>query len=312
MAAEALQRQVDTYRSAVLRGFLPMEFEAAHPESFVGAIDGATVGKISFHHITAGPHVVTRTARHVRSDDPRCLKVSVQLAGSTSVEQGGLRSVSVTGDIGVYDTSREYEVVFEEESEILVMQVERGHVGVGDDLLEGVLSRTIDGAAGHAAPASAFLSSLAGSLHVLTQPTGQHYAIAGARMIGPLLAAAAAEDGAILSEQARVLAKIDAYIDDNLHEDTLGPNTIAAANFISVRHLHGLFRSRGVTVCQLIKEKRLRAALHMLNDPALDHVSIGAIGSRVGIHSPAQFSRAFKVRYGYTPKVARAGRIGHA
>ncbi|WP_423767082.1 hypothetical protein [Corynebacterium argentoratense] len=90
MAAEALQRQVDTYRSAVLRGFLPMEFEAAHPESFVGAIDGATVGKISFHHITAGPHVVTRTARHVRSDDPRCLKVSVQLAGSTSVEQGGV------------------------------------------------------------------------------------------------------------------------------------------------------------------------------------------------------------------------------
>ena len=85
----------------------------------------------------------------------------------------------------------------------------------------------------------------------------------------------------------------------------LGPEEVAAACGISVRYLHELLRDTNRTLGAWLRDQRLAAAHEDLSNPA-DHRSIGAIAYAHGFSDQAQFSRAFRARYGLTPKDVRA------
>lgn len=292
---------IDDYRTVIAAGFQGLECEAADAQQFTGQVVGAQHGKVSFYRINAAPHRVQRARRHIAHADPHMVKFSLQLSGQSTLQHRGRQVQSRPGDLVAYDTREPYEVTFDEASDILVIQLERSRFAIDDDALEAALAQPLETDA--AAPAVGFFTELAKHVKLVELPTGQHYADGSVHMITPLLAAAGGAEG---NERSRLLATIDAYIDEHLGDEHLGPTQLAAAHFISVRYLHALFRSRGTTVGQVVKNKRLRAALRMLQDPAYAGVSVGSIGARVGIPNPAQFSRSFKARYGCTPRCARA------
>ncbi|WP_158256064.1 helix-turn-helix domain-containing protein [Corynebacterium sp. 13CS0277] len=297
---------LDSYRQAVARGFNRLEFEAHDPDAFWGVVDTASHGRVSFHRIQGARHTVRKLDRHIGPHDTHFVKFTVQLGGETSVTQGGRTAVCGPGDVVAYGTSTPFEVEFGQEADILIIQVERTMVPLADAALQAALVRSIPGQ-GVAAPAVSFFQSLANTLHVVEHPAGQHYATGSVAMIGPLLGQVAAEWGVGMDERSQLLAAIDTYIDEHLGEEGLSPASVAAAHFISVRYLHSLFQERGTTVCQLVREKRLRAALGMLQDPTLSGVGVASIGARVGMTNPAQFSRSFKARYGRSPRQVRQG-----
>ncbi|MBK6401297.1 MAG: helix-turn-helix transcriptional regulator [Rhodocyclaceae bacterium] len=79
------------------------------------------------------------------------------------------------------------------------------------------------------------------------------------------------------------------------------PTRIAEANFISVRHLHGLFQQCGTTVSKWIWDRRLKAGREDLLDSAMSTLTICEIAYRRGFNDSAHFSRAFKERFGLSP-----------
>lgn len=107
------------------------------------------------------------------------------------------------------------------------------------------------------------------------------------------------------SQGAR-LCRILSYLEENFSDHQLTPSRIADANFVSVRHLHGLFQQCGTTVSKWIWDRRLKAGREDLLDTLKASMTICEIAYSRGFNDSAHFSRAFKDRFGLSPGKLRA------
>jgi AraC family transcriptional regulator len=99
----------------------------------------------------------------------------------------------------------------------------------------------------------------------------------------------------------RVLAHIDAHLDQPLDLDSL-----AAVAHFSPFHFHRLFAAlTGETLGDYLRRRRLEAAAQRLI--AQPRLALLPLALSVGFGSAEAFTRAFKLRFGCTPSVWRAG-----
>jgi len=106
--------------------------------------------------------------------------------------------------------------------------------------------------------------------------------------------------------QAELCTRIDQFIEEHLAEPTLNPAEIALAASVSVRHLHRLFVTKGCTVAESIRERRLERCRADLADPRLSAKNITEIAFDWGFSDSAHFSRCFKKQFGISPRAFRS------
>jgi AraC-like DNA-binding protein len=102
-----------------------------------------------------------------------------------------------------------------------------------------------------------------------------------------------------------LMRRIIAYLEGHYAESNLTPDKIAAANGISTRYLHSLFRASSTTVSKWIWERRLKASREDLLDPSMAHLRVSEIAYRRGFNDTAHFSRAFRDRFNISPSQLR-------
>jgi AraC-like DNA-binding protein len=92
------------------------------------------------------------------------------------------------------------------------------------------------------------------------------------------------------------------HIDRNLADPELGIGSIARAFGISSRTIHKLFEGEAQTAARLIWDRRLERCREEMADPAMASRSITEIAHLWGFSDSQHFSRAFKQRFGMTPR----------
>lgn len=95
------------------------------------------------------------------------------------------------------------------------------------------------------------------------------------------------------------------FIAERLYDAELNPEMVAAHLHISLRYLHKLFASIGLSVSSWIRASRIERCRRDLADPDLAHLTIAEIGSRWGMPNATLFSRNFKDVIGETPSAYR-------
>lgn len=106
-----------------------------------------------------------------------------------------------------------------------------------------------------------------------------------------------------------LLLRARAEIAKQVGDSDLNAEMLAGLLGLSRARLYRLFKPYG-GVMHIVREQRLRRALSDLVSPRGQKHQISEIAYRCGFSSPAQFSRAFRARYGCSPKEARAeGRL---
>ena len=93
-------------------------------------------------------------------------------------------------------------------------------------------------------------------------------------------------------------------IDRRLQDPLLGPDDLCRRHRLSRSRLYRMFEPCG-GVAAYIRQRRLHAAMAVLVDPTQNQRAIGAVGEALGFSSSADFSRAFRQRYGLSPRAAR-------
>lgn len=91
-----------------------------------------------------------------------------------------------------------------------------------------------------------------------------------------------------------------------LSDPSLSPATVAAGHGISTRHLHRLFRQRGVSFNTYVRTRRLQRCRDDLADPGLGALRLTEIAYRWGFSDSSHFSRCFKAAFGCTAREFRA------
>jgi AraC-like DNA-binding protein len=88
-------------------------------------------------------------------------------------------------------------------------------------------------------------------------------------------------------------------------EPMLNGERIARALGVSIRYIQQLFEENGRTLSAEIMNERLKAVRRSLSDPSCDEHKISEIAYRCGFSDLSYFNRAFRQKFGETPKTAR-------
>jgi AraC-like DNA-binding protein len=285
--------------------FVPLRVTSPLGETFRGRVAGVNVHGVGFTDVRGDPQLVERTPELISAATDHFYKISLQLEGASLLRQGG-RSVELhPGDLAIYDTSRPYELEFTAPFRVLVIMLPHSRLAVPHGLASEFTAIRLAGSEGLGRVVSPFLATLGTNLQELRGPAGAKLAQNAVDLLDTLLANEFDLARYASDPHLSLLQQIRDRIDEHLGDPNLGPSSIAASAFISVRHLHNLFQDQGQTVASYIRTRRLERTYLDLTNPKQADESVASIGNRWGFKDPAHFSRAFKQAYGESPSEVR-------
>jgi AraC-like DNA-binding protein len=306
----AVARDIDAWRRATSDSFVPLMVTADRVAGFQGSMRGKRLEPedLSMIEVAASGHAVHRTDELIAASDRKYFKLGIQLAGTGLLLQDGREAVVRPGDLAVYSTDRPYTLAFDGDFRSLVFMFPHTALDLPAEAMAQITATTISGSSGLGALVSPFLVRLADSLESIAGPNGTRLVHNALDLVTTLFNGELDQRGASSRDPHQLLlGRIHDFIEANLGDPDLSPGSIAAAHYISTRHLHDLFREVGTTVAASIRERRLERCRRDLRDPVLADRPVTAIAARWGILDSAHFSRIFRAAYGESPTGYRAG-----
>jgi len=254
-------------------------------------------------------HFAHWSALPMRGEADAWLFIKLIVSGAMDVEQDGRRQRFGPGSMVLIDSARPYRQSFAEPTHLVALRFARHCLkqrGFNDDLLRRF---------------------------VAPDPTAPDV-----RAVGETMIAIAAQNGDTSEslrcrQGAQLLDLIDLLLDDpvalarsrsgeatlfrakrfigqNLRNPDLTAPLIAGAVCVSDAHLSRLFRADGESLMRYVWQRRLELAAELLRRGGTSGPQIREIAFRCGFSTPAHFSRAFKERYGVTPREASVYGLG--
>jgi AraC-like DNA-binding protein len=292
------------WRSAISDVFTRLDCDAPSGTQFEGTIRHRSFKAIDVSEILASPQHVVRTQRQIAADRTDSYFISLQLNGAGTLSQDGRETILQPDSFSIYDSTRPYELHFDNGFHSLVFQIPRQTLHSRAGRLDAVTAIPI----ASSRPAGAFAIKLMTSFwqHVdgtdpcLTDRAGQWVLES---IVESLIGALG--KGRDRSSVATNIRAIKALIEERLEDPNLNPSLIAAEVRLSSRHINRLFSTEGTSLGAYLFARRHNRAHTMLADPRHDHRTIGDIAFASGFRDLAHFSRTFKQRFGESPRSFR-------
>jgi AraC family transcriptional regulator, positive regulator of tynA and feaB len=114
-----------------------------------------------------------------------------------------------------------------------------------------------------------------------------------------------AQNGSWRRPMPGMLQKLKMFMLENLGDHELSPGVVAAAQGISIRHLHKLFASVGTTFGQVLMNLRLDEAQRLIKSPAHRGMTLQQIAFDCGFSNQSHFSTCYRARFGVRPRETR-------
>ena len=295
------------YRHAVSRAVVALDVTAPEQDRFQGAIDATAAGDIHVFAIDADGHGVHRTPSLISRAPQQYFKFSRIERGSGMIVQDGRETALGSGDMALYDTDRPYSLLFDDAVQMSVVMFPKVLLDIPTEDTGRITATRLNAGGALGAMVGPYLGSLAEGAHHLDSRIARRMLRTAVDMLSTVLEAnLVATDGPV-SAHSTTLTHILTYIDVHLADSELSPSQIAAAHYISVRHLHSMFSEQGASVSTVIRRRRLQRCYDALTDPYQAHRSIAEIAMSAGFVDAAHFSRVFRAQYGVPPRAVRAG-----
>jgi acetamidase/formamidase/AraC-like DNA-binding protein len=289
----------DVLASIGLRPTAAASTYAGHATAVRRNLDGITLAMLA-----AGPQAISAHADTARGQP----LVLLPLEDGVALKTAAGHQIVSAGQILVLPRNADWSVAFQRDLRAVVLSLSAdplrseharmtsiaevqqiGPGGFGD-----LFARIMETAARHLetltdAEWSATAQSLAELLPILLRPTPTP----------------AADLNAGTASKAATLHRLCQTIERRLDDPELSPAKVAAAEGISERYLQKLFGGTGSSFTHYLRERRLQRTCADLSAPAKANLSISEIAFRAGFNDSAHFSRAFRHRFGVSPREFR-------
>lgn len=295
------------WRHLVGESFVPLLARTADPASFSGRMRSRLLDRTCIVEVAATSHEVHRTPALIAQSDQRYFKLNLQLQGTGLLIQDNREAVLHPGDLAIYDTSRPYTLAFEEQARMMVVMFPCDALSLPPECVGQLSAVRMAAGGGLTSIVGPFISRLADNLEVLNGPSGSRLATNALGLVSTMLHSELDMAPDRMKPQALLAASVREFVEANLSDPRLSPASIAAAHFISTRHLHNVFHETGTTVASWIRSRRLDGARRELRDPLHSGKSVGAVAARWGFLDAAHFSRSFRDAFGESASAWRRG-----
>jgi AraC-like DNA-binding protein len=304
----------NSWRDTVARSLLSFDFDFAEPDSFEGYVRNKPFADLEFIDMSCDRHAAYRGESKIGKDERPDYLMTLQLSGEFHLTQDGRTAVLKPGQFAFYDSTRPAAVVSSNDYHSLCIKFPQRLVGTSNEALRELTATSIDANSGLAPSVWALLSTLNKTVDSVANINRYSTVTGVMNLVSSMLIGQAGAHLQPRQPEAResLLRQIHEYIDDHLGEHDLGPQEIAGAHFISVRHLHNLFQDTGITVSAWIRDRRVDRCCNDLADPLLAHLPAAAIARRRGFKGASHFGQIFKSAMGMTPADFRRAALGES
>jgi AraC-like DNA-binding protein len=232
--------------------------------------------------------------------------VHVQLEGESVSRQSGRAAHLHAGDFTLCDGNQSYDIEFVRASRLLVLGIPQAILRRHLSCPEDVVAVGMSGSSGLSGLLSSFLRDLWRQCRISLEALGDSRVT---HALLELLASAYAGVPRLPADRGSMAdahrARILEYIEAHLGDSDLTPMKVARACGITPRYLHHLFSGQVDTVARYILRRRLEDCSLALSDPAQRGRTFTAIAFERGFNSTTHFGRAFRARFGMTPREYR-------
>ena len=292
------------WQRAVCEGLVGAETESPVSGPFVARMAASRAADYGFATWAASGHGVVRSPRLAHRDGAPFF-VSLQLEGESRYGANPYAAGAVAvrrGEIAILNTGRPFRVVFPGAVSRVVAIVPRPLLRARVPWCEDIGTMKLDNEAPAAEPLRAHLFAAGRTLAALDARTAGAFLDNLVNLLALMLAPAAAPADALRRARRDALA---AYVARNASNPALAPRHAADALGISPRLVHRLFAERGTSFGRFLLACRLDACRRSLDDPSHSGRAISDVAFAAGFNELSHFSRAFKARFGVSPRHCR-------
>lgn len=288
--------------------FVELEFAQSDPtERLQGVMYTYPFGDSLFVRAVTrgGNHTVTRSRRLIQASQRNNFYVGCILAGNSTLTQGEHCATLDRGDLAILDSTKEYSIHVERGFDALWVEVPRHRLEGRLPAFQEIMAERIDGSMGLGNLASTMLRTALKEASNVSPTDANRITNAVLDLLGLSLASHLKAETRNTPHCKTTLRRIQTYIEEHLDDEQLSLETVATAHAVSVRYINKLFEREGVSTARWIRMRRLERCRADLEDPAKRDLSICQIGYANGFGNISSFNRAFKQRFGTSPKTLR-------
>ena len=283
--------------------------EGADRSRFRARLSLGLVGDLIVGGCEASGQSFARSPLRAAAEAHDHLMIQVFLGGDTRTRVGGREVIARPGDIWVIDM---LEPMAAENSTFRNVSMVAPRALIGDALLNpgGHHLRAISGDEPVARIFASYLQTLVDSLDALSGEEAAGLVPATLRLAEALLNARPGEARPEIDPAGAERALMFAarrLIEERLADPALSPELVQQALGLSRARLYRAFAPLG-GVASYIRARRLKRSLEDLLDPAMAHRPIYDIAYAWHFASDSDYSRAFRRRFGLSPREARQAR----
>jgi AraC-like DNA-binding protein len=276
---------------------------------FAGRLTRTEVGPIRLAEVCSDPATVRHSQQHITHAHDQKFFLCLQLDGASVNRQQGREAVLHYGDFTLFDSSVPYEVSFQEPNRMLVLCIPHATLRRRVANLEALVARPMPGDRSLSGLLSSFLCAFwRERLSDRDMPLGPRFAEAILDLIASAFAPIAQASARLSSLAVARREQVRSFIETHLHDPRLTPRGVAEALRISARYLHQVFNDGEETVARYILRRRLEECARALQDVARSRHTVTEIAFQHGFNDVSHFGRAFRERYGATPREYRERR----
>jgi AraC-like DNA-binding protein len=295
-------RRLEYWNDLTGSAFTPLVTDPVDRRAFVGRLTRTQVGEIRMAEARSEPAIVRHTRQHLARTREALYMLCLQLDGISVNRQQGREAILRYGDFHLLDSSRPYEVSFEQSNRMLVLSIPQPELARRMPNPESVVAIAMSGRTG----ISGLLSSLLCNFWQQRRSGDETFLSPRfSEAILDLVASAYAGITAGAAEGSSIAIarreQIRSYIESHLHDPALTPGSVAAAVHLSPRRLHQLFEADGETVGAYILRRRLEECARAMSDASQRSRTVTEIAFLHGFNNASHFGRVFRERYKSTP-----------
>ncbi|MBX5454613.1 MAG: helix-turn-helix domain-containing protein [Acidobacteriia bacterium] len=296
------------WREAICDVYVHVDVRATRPGEYRGFIREAKFGKVVLTDILLSEQRIQRSSRHIARLDKDCYYLQLIYSGNIDVIQRDATHRSNAARGALFCATEEYELRCKGDVRSFYLEIPRAEFAERFPKERIPVSAPINTTRGLGRIATEFCATLAAEGSKLDENARAYL---GEQLMDMLALTLLSSEGDLPAAEGSVrqarLRAVQRWIEAHISDPDLSLEKIAAANGISLRYLHLLFRQSKMSASEWIWNRRLELCYDRIAKG--DGQSITAIAFEHGFNSSAHFSTLFRRKYGVPPRdIARPGR----
>jgi AraC-like DNA-binding protein len=302
-------RRLALWQDIVCDVYVQLDCKSDLGSAFNGRVTRAPLGAASCTEVSSQQQRVYRTRSRIARSHEDFFLIALGKHGVGGVAQDGRETVLRPGEFAIYDTTRPYELRFDDAFTQVILQVPRDMLlrrAPGTEALTAI-------SFGSDRPLQKLAHDFVYRLCQSADEIQPEHAVRLSEQAVDLVAMALSErlgtQALPSTRRLALLHRLKAHVRTHLADPDLSISEAATALGVSPRYVNDLLSEEGTSFQRFVLTERLAQCQRDLASPILAHRHVSEIAFAWGFNDVSHFGRVFRERYGLSPRDFRTSKL---